>query len=95
MFKGSSPYNRRVMQRKALKRKLGKGWRKLVGEAMARSKRDFLTYVDVNARHVIRLTLGLDASRFWRVARGKEWLDLAPRWRQPERFDTTNEQSNP
>ena len=88
VFKESSPYNRRVLQRRYLKRRLGRGWRKLVGEAMYHPKRRFLAQVVTpDAAAIIRMKFGMDAGRFWRVARGKEFIQIPKRLVQPSLFD--------
>jgi hypothetical protein len=77
VYKGTCPYNRRVEQRKALKRLLGRNWRKLVTLAARSCKRDFLSrHLTEAGAHAIRRRLRLDPARFWRAARGKEFLDL-------------------
>ncbi len=81
-YKESSPYNRRVEQRKWLKKQLGKGARKLVCLAMRECKRDFLTEMDhekrgfPGGRDRIVQVLGMTPERFWRVARGKEMIEI-------------------
>jgi hypothetical protein len=87
VFKESSPYNRRVLQRRYLKRRLGRGWRKLVGEAMYHPKGRFLAQVVTpDAAAIIRMALRMDAGRFWRVVRGKEWIDIPKPRQQPLLF---------
>jgi hypothetical protein len=82
VYKDSSPYNRRVEQRKWLKKRLGKGARKLVTLAMRETKGEFLRWMDdprhgwPDAAQIVRRTLGMDAGRFWRVARGKEMIEI-------------------
>lgn len=77
LYKTSSPYNRRVEQRKALKRILGRKHRKLVTQAMSSTKREFLTCWLTEAKaHVIKRRLNLDPGRFWRAAKGLDFLDL-------------------
>jgi hypothetical protein len=87
VFKESSPYNRRVLQRRYLKLRLGRGWRKLVSEAMYHPKGRFLSQVVTpDAAAIIRMALRMDAGRFWRVVRGKEWIDIPKPRRQPLLF---------
>jgi hypothetical protein len=74
LFKDSSPYNRRVTQRKAMKRRLPKDLRRWVNEAYRRPRRDFLARLPEDAAVAIRRSLGLDPVAFWRAARGT--LDL-------------------
>lgn len=87
VYKESSTYNRRVEQRKWLKRKLGKGARRLVTLAMRENKGDFLGLVEdprrgwPDGRAVIEAAFGMDAGRFWRVARGREMIEIP---RQPQ-----------
>lgn len=77
IYTDTSPYNRRVEQRKALKRILGRKHRKLVTQAMSSTKQEFLTHWLTEAgAYVIRGRLNLDPGRFWRVAKGKELIDL-------------------
>jgi hypothetical protein len=75
IFKDGSAYNRRVLQRKAMKRRLPKPLRKWVNEAYRSTRRDFLARLPQDATEAIRRALRVDAVGFWRAARGK--LDLA------------------
>jgi hypothetical protein len=70
----SNPYQRRVMQRKAMKRRLPKDLRRWVNQAYRRPRRDFLAKLPEDAAAAIRRALGLDPVGFWRAARGT--LDL-------------------
>ncbi len=64
-------------QRKALKRILGRKHRKLVTLAARSTKQEFLAhYLDDVGTHAIQHRLYLEPGRFWRVARGKEFMDL-------------------
>lgn len=75
VWKDDNPRQRRFVQRARLKKRLGKRWRKLVEEAMARPKARFIAeVVTPDAAHVLRLRLGVDAGQFWRIARGREWF---------------------
>lgn len=77
LYKESSPYNRRVEQRKPLKRILGRTHRKLVTFAARNTKKEFLgRYLTEAGIHAIRHRLHLAPGRFWRVAGGKEFIDL-------------------
>lgn len=82
IYNAESPYNRRVEQRKWLKHRLGKGWRRLVQKAMRQTKRDFLRLLEdlrfglPGATKIIRDRLSLTPGEFWRVARGAVLLDL-------------------
>lgn len=76
LYKASSPYNRRVEQRKALKRILGRRHRSLVTSAARSTKRDFLAALTEVAVYVIRRRLNLDPGDFWRAAKGRKLLEL-------------------
>lgn len=92
VYKDSSPYNRRVNQRKWMKKRLGREWRKLVGKAMYWPKGKFLAgHVTSEARQAIRLKLRLDPGEFWRAARGAVWLDVPKPVVQPTLFDDASE----
>jgi hypothetical protein len=82
VYKATSPYNRRVEQRRALKRLLGRQYQSLVTKASRSTKKDFLKFdLTPEAAKTIARRLKLDPGRFWRVAKGKEFLELplAPR----------------
>ncbi len=87
VYKATSPYNRRVEQRKALKHILGKKHRPLVTKASRSTKRDFLRTLIAADAQVIKLRLDLDPGRFWRAAKGKEFLELPSPPRQLTLFD--------
>jgi hypothetical protein len=88
VYKPSSPYNRRVEQRHALKRLLGRKLRKLVTQAAGSTKREFLgRWLTEAGASVIRRRLGLEPDRFWRAARGREFLTLSAQPRQLTLFD--------
>jgi hypothetical protein len=76
LYKASSPYNRRVEQRHALKRILGRQHRPLVTLAARSTKRDFLAALTELGSHVIQRRLRLDPGQFWRAAQGHDFLDL-------------------
>lgn len=76
IYSPDCPYNRRVEQRKALKRILGRHHRKLVTQAARSTKKDFLARLDEAGTHAINRRLGLDPGRFWRAAKGREFIDL-------------------
>jgi len=77
IYKATCPFNRRVEQRHALKRILGRKHRKLVTLAARSTKQDFLTHWLTEAgAYVIKRRLNLDPGRFWRIAKGKEFIDL-------------------
>jgi hypothetical protein len=69
--KATSPYNRRVEQRRALKRLLGRQYRSLVTKASRSTKKDFLKYdLTESGAEAIRRRLKMDPGRFCRVAEG-------------------------
>lgn len=77
LYKDTSPYNRRVEQRKALKRILGRKHRKLVTLAVRSTKQEFLTHWLTEAgAYAIKRRLNLEPGHFWRVSKGKEFIDL-------------------
>lgn len=77
LYKATSPYNRRVEQRKDLKRILGRKHRKLVTQAMGSTKRDFLAHSLTEAgAYAIKRRLNLDPGQFWRAAKGQDFLQL-------------------
>jgi hypothetical protein len=87
VYKPTSPYNRRVEQRRELKRLLGKAHRSLVARASRSTKGDFLKVLTRDQARVIHRRLHLDPGRFWRVAKGREFVDLPKRPVQPSLFD--------
>ena len=74
VFESDCPYNRRVRQRKSMKRRLAKAYRRWVNEAYRSTRRDFLAKLPEGAAAAIRKALGLDPIGFWRTAKGT--LDL-------------------
>ena len=76
LYKASSPYNRRVEQRHALKRILGRQHRPLVTLAARSTKRDFLAALSESGAHIIKRRLRLEPGQFWRAAKGRDLLDL-------------------
>jgi hypothetical protein len=76
LFKDSSPYNRRVLQRRAMKRRLRKDLRRWVNEAYRSTRRDFLAKLPEPAAAAIHRALSLDPIGFWRAARGTTDLGL-------------------
>jgi hypothetical protein len=87
VYKACSPYSRRVERRRALKRILGKRHRPLVTRACRSTKRDFLRTLTRDDARAIGLRLRLDPGRFWRVAKGKEYIVLPTPPRQLTLFD--------
>ena len=73
LFKESSPYNRRVRQRKAMKRRLPRDLRRWVNAAYRGTRRDFLAKLPEDAAAAIRRSLGLDPIAF---CAGQGTLDL-------------------
>jgi hypothetical protein len=80
-FKENSLYNRRFEQRRRLKQLLGKN-RKLVGDAKASTRADFLKYLTKEQANAIRRILGVGPGAFWRAAKGKTFLFLPPEFVQ-------------
>lgn len=73
VYKESSPYNQRVEQRRWMKKRLGREWRKLVRAATSRTKTRFLKEYDTaETRDVIRAAFAIDLGEFWRCAKGKK-----------------------
>ena len=71
VYKATSPYNRRVERRRALKRLLGRQYRSLVTKASRSTKKDFLKYdLTESGAEAIRRRLKMDPGRFCRVAEG-------------------------
>jgi hypothetical protein len=87
LYKGTSPYNRRVEQRRYLKKRLGTGHRSQVGEAMRYGKREFLTKLPPETAKRIASRLNLDPGTFWRVARGKAFIPQIEAPPVPTLFD--------
>lgn len=74
-YKSTSPYNRRIEQRRAMKRILGRKARKLVGQANGETKTRFLATLRPEDAETIRRRLRVDPGRFWRASNGREFLD--------------------
>ncbi|MDD5356583.1 MAG: hypothetical protein PHS53_00330 [Candidatus Pacebacteria bacterium] len=77
LYRRTSPYNRRVEQRAYLKEKLKKH-RTLVALAMRNSKSEFIRDHGATAE-IIERTFRMPLGQFWRVARGKEFIEF-PNW---------------
>lgn len=89
IYKSTSPYNRRFEQRRELKRLLGRRHRSLATHAARATKRDFLTrYLTEDGIQAIRRRLGMTPGWFWRVAKGKEFIDLPKARVQLSLFET-------
>ena len=91
IFRDTSPYNRRVLQRKALKRRLTRPLRRWANEAYRSPRREFLARPPADAAAAIRQALGLDPIGFWRAARGNLELDLPAPMTQRTLFDEPGE----
>src|SRR5262245_4875870 len=97
VFKDSSPYNRRVLQRKWMKKQLahvGRQYRPLVTQAMRETKGYFLKrYAVAGVADVLKLAFGpdMDPGRFWRVVKGKEWIEIPKAPVQGTLFDDGEE----
>ncbi len=76
IYRASSPYNRRVEQRHALKRILGRKYRSLVTKAARSTKKDFLSRLSEAGEFKIRRRLHLDPGQFWRAAKGRDFLEI-------------------
>jgi hypothetical protein len=76
LFHDDSPYNRRVRQRKAMKRRLPKDLRRWVNAAYRSTRRDFLARLPEDAAAAIHRALHVDPVGFWRAARGTRDLGL-------------------
>ncbi len=88
IYKPSNAFSRRVEQRHALKRRLGREFRTLVTKASRSTKRDFLKFdLTPDGAKAIARRLKVDPGRFWRLAKGKEFLDLPAPPRQLLLFD--------
>jgi hypothetical protein len=86
-FHECSRYNRRFEQRQYLKKRLGKGLRKLVGMAMARTQALFLKHLSAGDEAAIRAQLQLSAKEFWRVVKGRRFIEREPVWVHLSLFD--------
>jgi hypothetical protein len=87
LFKADNPYNRRVLQRKAMKRRLPRAFRRWVNEAYRNPRRDFLARLPEGVAAAIHQALSLDPIAFWRAARGTLDLALPAPAVQPNLFD--------
>ena len=90
-FHESSRYNRRFEQRQYLKKRLGKGLRKLVAVAMGQTQAQFLKRLSSEDAAAIHARLHIGAREFWRVARGKQFIKQAPVWVKLSLFDFMEE----
>jgi hypothetical protein len=86
-YKPTSPYNRRVEQRRELKRILGRKHRPLVTNASRSTKTEFLRSLTSDQIIAIKRRLKMEPGQFWRVAKGKEFVPLPKRPKQLKLFD--------
>ena len=86
IYRPDSLHNRRFEQRRRLKELLGRRWCPLVETAKRRTKTLFIQELTKGDADAIRRILNVEPGRFWRVATGREFLDLPPRLVQRE-FD--------
>ena len=86
-FHKESRYNRRVEQRKYLKRKLGRKHRKLVGQAMGESQKLFLKTAPAGSEDAVKARLNLTMVEFWRAVKGKATIERAPELMQLSLFE--------
>lgn len=84
VYRESSVYNRRFLQRQEMKRILGRNYRSLVTKAKRATKQEFLAAVTEEQSQAVRRKLRVSPGEFWRAAQGK--LELQGRERQLE-FD--------
>ena len=88
IYKPTYAFSRRVEQRHALKRRLGREFRTLVTKASRSTKRDFLKFdLTPDGAKAIARRLKVEPGRFWRLAKGMEFLDLPSPLRQLLLFD--------
>lgn len=76
MFKPNSVYNRRYEQRMKLKKLLGKRFRPLVTKAKQYAQRIFLDVLTAQEAYAIRKLLHVEPVQFWRLSKGKVFMDL-------------------
>lgn len=76
VYKEGSRYNKRFKQRKRLKELLGKPYRTLVKQAQLFSLAIFLRELTAEHAYAIRRLLQMEPSQFWRLARGRELVEL-------------------
>lgn len=91
VFRESSAYNRRVEQRKLMKQRLPRPFRRWVNEAYRNSRRDFLSRLPAGAAAAFRRALALGPVGFWRAARGTVELGLPAPAAQRDLFDDPGE----
>lgn len=76
VFRENSVYNRRYHQRMQLKKLLGKRFRPLVEKAKGYPQNVFLYVLTSQEAYAIRKLLGVEPTQFWRLAKGKFFMDL-------------------
>ncbi len=75
LYRENSVYNRRFLQRREMKRVLGRGYRSLVTRAKRATKQEFLAAVTLAEAEVVRHKLRIELGQFWRAAQGKVFLE--------------------
>jgi hypothetical protein len=80
-FKETAPYQKRFEQRGRLRRMLGKQYAPLVLRALRSTKGEFTRGLTEDEAARIRARTGLGPGRFWRAAKGREFLN----WPEPPR----------
>jgi hypothetical protein len=86
-FKDSAAYQQRFEQRGRLRRMLGKCYAPLVLKAFRSGKAEFLAGLTEDEAARIRARTGLEPGRFWRAAKGKEFIAWPKAHRQLMLFD--------
>jgi hypothetical protein len=76
IYKDGCPYNRRILQRQAMKHQLPKALRRWVNTAYRSTRRDFIAGLPEDAAMVTRRALQLNPAGFWRAAKGRLNLSL-------------------
>lgn len=83
VFRENSLYNRRFLQRRRMKKLLGR-YRSLVGEAKSSTKELFLKGLSTEQRKSIERIFHVGTAAFWRAANGRAFLTLPPEFVQGE-----------
>ena len=86
-FKADAPYQKRFEQRRRLRRMLGKEYAGLVPRAMGSGKAKFLAGLSGDEAARVRARTGLKPGRFWRAAKGREFIAWPTPPRQLTLFD--------
>jgi hypothetical protein len=87
VFKDSATYQKRFEQRVRLRRKLGKDYAPLVLRALRSGKGEFLAGLTEDESARIRARTELEPGRFWRAAKGREFITWPEPLRQLTLFD--------